>query len=109
MTCSRLVNLIHASLGCNKNPKESGQTWNQISELDAIDELYERILALILISDDHGPIGGSRPHGRSGFPRQPQLRRPGGDGSARFISYSMNDVLPQMCTREGGEVVVQDF
>jgi len=27
----------------------------------------------------------------------------------RFISYGMNDVLPQMCTRNGGEVVLQDF
>jgi prepilin-type N-terminal cleavage/methylation domain-containing protein/prepilin-type processing-associated H-X9-DG protein len=32
-----------------------------------------------------------------------------GDGSVRFISYGMNDVLPQMCTRNRGEVVVQDF
>jgi prepilin-type processing-associated H-X9-DG protein len=32
-----------------------------------------------------------------------------GDGSVRFISYGMNDVLPQMCTRNGGEVVLQDF
>ncbi len=32
-----------------------------------------------------------------------------GDGSARFIAYSMNDVLPQMCTRNGGEVVPEDF
>jgi len=31
------------------------------------------------------------------------------DGSARFIGYSMNDVLPQMCTRNGGESVNQDF
>jgi prepilin-type N-terminal cleavage/methylation domain-containing protein/prepilin-type processing-associated H-X9-DG protein len=32
-----------------------------------------------------------------------------GDGSARFIAYSMNEVLPQMCTRNGGEVVQEDF
>jgi prepilin-type N-terminal cleavage/methylation domain-containing protein/prepilin-type processing-associated H-X9-DG protein len=32
-----------------------------------------------------------------------------GDSSARFVAYSMNDVLPQMCTRNGGEVVPQDF
>jgi hypothetical protein len=32
-----------------------------------------------------------------------------GDGSVRFISYGMNDVLPQMCTRNRGEVVLQDF
>jgi prepilin-type N-terminal cleavage/methylation domain-containing protein/prepilin-type processing-associated H-X9-DG protein len=32
-----------------------------------------------------------------------------GDGSVRFINYGMNDVLPQMCTRNGGEVVLQDF
>ena len=32
-----------------------------------------------------------------------------GDGSARFIQYSMNDVLPQLCTRNGGEVVNLDF
>jgi len=32
-----------------------------------------------------------------------------GDGSVRFASYSLNDVLPQMCTRNGGEVVTQDF
>ena len=32
-----------------------------------------------------------------------------GDGSAKFMAYSMNDVLPQMCTRNGGEVVLQDF
>jgi prepilin-type N-terminal cleavage/methylation domain-containing protein/prepilin-type processing-associated H-X9-DG protein len=32
-----------------------------------------------------------------------------GDGSARFIGYSMNDVLPQMCTRNGGEIVHIDF
>ena len=32
-----------------------------------------------------------------------------GDGSARFAGYSLNDVLPQMCTRNGGELVPQDF
>jgi prepilin-type processing-associated H-X9-DG protein len=32
-----------------------------------------------------------------------------GDGSARFISYSMDTVLPQMCTRNGGEVLLHDF
>ncbi len=32
-----------------------------------------------------------------------------GDGSARFVSYQMNEVLPQMCTRNGGETVLQDF
>jgi prepilin-type N-terminal cleavage/methylation domain-containing protein/prepilin-type processing-associated H-X9-DG protein len=32
-----------------------------------------------------------------------------GDGSARFVAYSMDNVLPQMCTRNGGEVVLQDF
>jgi prepilin-type N-terminal cleavage/methylation domain-containing protein/prepilin-type processing-associated H-X9-DG protein len=32
-----------------------------------------------------------------------------GDGSARFISYSMNEVLPQLCTRNGGEVVNFDY
>lgn len=33
-----------------------------------------------------------------------------GDGSARFITYSMDEVLPQMCTRNGGEIVnVADF
>jgi prepilin-type N-terminal cleavage/methylation domain-containing protein len=32
-----------------------------------------------------------------------------GDGSARFISYQMDEVLPQMCTRNGGESVAQDF
>jgi prepilin-type N-terminal cleavage/methylation domain-containing protein/prepilin-type processing-associated H-X9-DG protein len=32
-----------------------------------------------------------------------------GDGSARFISYQMNEVLPQLCTRNGGEVVSLDY
>jgi prepilin-type N-terminal cleavage/methylation domain-containing protein len=32
-----------------------------------------------------------------------------GDGSVRFYSYSMNSVLPQLCTRNGGEVVNGDF
>jgi prepilin-type processing-associated H-X9-DG protein len=33
-----------------------------------------------------------------------------GDGSARFISYGMNEILPQMSTRNGGESVNQsDF
>jgi prepilin-type N-terminal cleavage/methylation domain-containing protein/prepilin-type processing-associated H-X9-DG protein len=32
-----------------------------------------------------------------------------GDGSVRFMSYGLNDVLPQMCTRNGGEVVTGDF
>jgi prepilin-type processing-associated H-X9-DG protein len=32
-----------------------------------------------------------------------------GDGSARFINYGLNDVLPQMCTRNYGESVAQDF
>jgi prepilin-type N-terminal cleavage/methylation domain-containing protein/prepilin-type processing-associated H-X9-DG protein len=31
------------------------------------------------------------------------------DGSARFISYEMNEVLPQLCTRNGGEVVNIDY
>jgi prepilin-type N-terminal cleavage/methylation domain-containing protein/prepilin-type processing-associated H-X9-DG protein len=30
------------------------------------------------------------------------------DGSARFVSYGGNTILPQMCTREGGEVVSLD-
>ncbi len=28
-----------------------------------------------------------------------------GDASARFVSYSANNVLPQLCSRNGGEVV----
>jgi prepilin-type N-terminal cleavage/methylation domain-containing protein/prepilin-type processing-associated H-X9-DG protein len=32
-----------------------------------------------------------------------------GDASARFVSYQMNEVLPQLCTRNGGEVVSLDF
>jgi prepilin-type N-terminal cleavage/methylation domain-containing protein/prepilin-type processing-associated H-X9-DG protein len=32
-----------------------------------------------------------------------------GDGSARFLQYSANDVLPQLCTRNGGEVVSLDY
>jgi prepilin-type processing-associated H-X9-DG protein len=32
-----------------------------------------------------------------------------GDGSVRFISYEMNEVLPQLCTRNGGEVVNSDY
>jgi prepilin-type N-terminal cleavage/methylation domain-containing protein/prepilin-type processing-associated H-X9-DG protein len=31
------------------------------------------------------------------------------DGSARFSSYEMNEVLPQLCTRNGGEVVNIDY
>jgi prepilin-type N-terminal cleavage/methylation domain-containing protein/prepilin-type processing-associated H-X9-DG protein len=32
-----------------------------------------------------------------------------GDGSARFMSYGMNEVLPHLCTRNGGEVVNNDY
>jgi prepilin-type processing-associated H-X9-DG protein len=32
-----------------------------------------------------------------------------GDGSARFIAYSMDEVLPQLGTRNGGEVVNFDY
>jgi prepilin-type N-terminal cleavage/methylation domain-containing protein len=32
-----------------------------------------------------------------------------GDGSARFIVYSMNEILPQLCTRNGGEAVNIDY
>jgi len=31
-----------------------------------------------------------------------------GDGSVRFVTYSINNVMPQICTRNGGEVVA-DF
>jgi prepilin-type processing-associated H-X9-DG protein len=31
------------------------------------------------------------------------------DGSARFHGYGMNAVLPQLCTRNGGEVVNVDY
>ena len=27
------------------------------------------------------------------------------DGSARFLSYDVNEILPQLCTRNGGEAV----
>jgi prepilin-type N-terminal cleavage/methylation domain-containing protein/prepilin-type processing-associated H-X9-DG protein len=32
-----------------------------------------------------------------------------GDGSAKFYQYAMDEVLPQMCTRNGGEVVNLDY
>ncbi len=32
-----------------------------------------------------------------------------GDGSAKFLQYSANDILPQLCTRNGGEVVSIDY
>ena len=32
-----------------------------------------------------------------------------GDGSARFSAYAMDEVLPQLCTRNGGEVVSLDY
>jgi prepilin-type processing-associated H-X9-DG protein len=32
-----------------------------------------------------------------------------GDASARFFSYQMNEVLPQLCTRNRGEVVNFDY
>ncbi len=32
-----------------------------------------------------------------------------GDGSAKFLQYTANDILPQLCTRNGGEVVSIDY
>jgi prepilin-type N-terminal cleavage/methylation domain-containing protein/prepilin-type processing-associated H-X9-DG protein len=32
-----------------------------------------------------------------------------GDGSARFLSYTADEVLPQLCTRNGGEAVAFDY
>jgi hypothetical protein len=32
-----------------------------------------------------------------------------GDGSAKFYQYAMDEVLPQLCTRNGGEVVNLDY
>jgi prepilin-type N-terminal cleavage/methylation domain-containing protein/prepilin-type processing-associated H-X9-DG protein len=32
-----------------------------------------------------------------------------GDGSAKFFTYDMDQVLPQLCTRNGGEVFSLDF
>jgi len=32
-----------------------------------------------------------------------------GDGSARFLSYTVDEVLPQLCTRNGGEAVAFDY
>jgi prepilin-type processing-associated H-X9-DG protein len=32
-----------------------------------------------------------------------------GDGSAKFYQYQMDEVLPQLCTRNGGEVVNLDY
>jgi prepilin-type N-terminal cleavage/methylation domain-containing protein/prepilin-type processing-associated H-X9-DG protein len=31
------------------------------------------------------------------------------DGSARFLAYQVNEILPQLCTRNGGEVVNVDY
>jgi prepilin-type processing-associated H-X9-DG protein len=31
------------------------------------------------------------------------------DGSARFMVYDANEILPQLCTRNGGEAVNIDF
>ncbi len=32
-----------------------------------------------------------------------------GDGSAKFFSYTMDEILPQLCTRNGGEAVNIDY
>jgi prepilin-type processing-associated H-X9-DG protein len=32
-----------------------------------------------------------------------------GDGSAKFLQYAADDILPQLCTRNGGEVVSIDY